>query len=81
MSLGVVGFLPLGRAEEGEDLFFISGGGMEDMVVGGRRGRRVWTSRLGFLNDQVGFVGENTGAWFPPTLDHVQPCNHNHFGR
>ena len=57
--------LPFERAEGGEDLLFVSGGGMEDMVVGGRQERRMSTSGLGFLNDQVGFVGENEDRGFP----------------
>lgn len=36
MSTGVVELVAFERVEGGEDLFFISGGGMEDMVVGGK---------------------------------------------
>lgn len=55
MSMGVVVSLAFERAEEVEDLFFITGGGMEDMAVEGRQGRGVKTSRLGFFNDRVAF--------------------------
>jgi hypothetical protein len=73
MSMGVVESLLFERAEEGEDLFFISGGGMEDMVVEGREGWGVRTSRLGFLNDQVVFVGDDEPGMGSPTFDHVPP--------
>ena len=59
MSMRVAGSLVFETEEGGGDLFFISGGGMEDMVVEGRQERGVRTSRLGFLNDQVAFVGDN----------------------
>jgi len=49
MSMGVVESLALERVEGEADLFVISGGGMEDMVVEGRPARRVGTLRLGFL--------------------------------
>lgn len=48
MSMGVVESLPLERVEGGDDLFFISGGGIEDMVVGGKQAGRTGALRLGF---------------------------------
>ena len=47
-SMGVVESLPLERVEGGGDVFFISGGGMEDMVVEGKLTGRVGTLRLAF---------------------------------
>jgi len=58
MSIGVVESSPLERMEGGADLFFISGGGREDMVVGGKQARRVGASRLRFITTST-FVGDN----------------------
>lgn len=48
MSMGVVESLPLERVEGGVDLVFISGGGMEDMVVEGRVARRMGHCGIAF---------------------------------
>ena len=48
MSMGTVESLPLERVEGGVDLVVISGGGIEDMEVGGKPARREGALRLAF---------------------------------
>jgi hypothetical protein len=72
MSMGVEESLALERVEGGGDLFFISGGGMEDMVVEGRPARGMRTSRLRLLNHQLVFVGEKMVTVVSPTQNHVR---------
>lgn len=69
MSTGVLESLTF---KGGEDLFFICGGGIEDMVVGGRQRRGVRLSRFSLFNEPVEFVGDNGYAVVTfPKLGHV----------
>jgi len=65
MSMGAAESLALGRVEGGADLFVISGGGMEDMVVEGRPARRMGTLLLGFLTTVAFSLGRASREMLP----------------
>lgn len=70
MSVGAAESLPLERVEGGADLFDISGGGREDMVVEGRTARRVGLWQMRFLTDRLSSLG-TAQLDVAPTLCHV----------
>lgn len=61
--MGVVEPLPFERVEGGADLFFISGGGTEDMVVERRPARGMRTSRLAFESPAHVRWGRGSPTW------------------